>query len=68
MGETEYVTRGELAEIVQQLRSDVHYEMRQAVEPLEGRMDRFERWLAVNSTATLIILLVEILILRKVGL
>jgi uroporphyrinogen-III synthase len=65
---TDYVTRAELAELVETLRR----ELREAVEVLTLRMDRLERRLnaitVVLGTTQFIILLVVLLILRKIGL
>jgi hypothetical protein len=67
MNDTDFVTRGELAAIVQQLRN----ELREVVQLLERGLDTFEhklnRMTVVFGTTLFLLLLVELLVLRSVG-
>jgi|GraSoiStandDraft_28_1057319.scaffolds.fasta_scaffold773781_1 hypothetical protein len=64
MNEPPYITRAELADVVQALRD----ELKAAVAALTQRLDRHERWLAVLSTAQVVMLLMLIYIVLKLGL
>jgi type VI protein secretion system component VasF len=71
-------TREELAGAVQQLRAEIQAsadqlrsELREAVQLIEARMDRLEHKLnritAVGGAGMFLLLLVELLVLRRVG-
>jgi hypothetical protein len=75
VAETEYVTRAELAEVVQALREEMaalRRDLNAAVETLDNRLDGLEhainRNTAVLGGAFFLVFVVELYILTKIGL